>query len=99
MGAPPGVPDCKLVALKNIYTSEISIERSIVFVSSRNKAREVADLLASTAVRYCVSYTHGGLPPAQRDEEFRMFLEGATNVLVCTQLGRGVNIPGVRLLR
>jgi ATP-dependent RNA helicase DDX19/DBP5 len=83
----------KLQILKEIY-GFFDIEQSIIFVTTRDEATEVAGMFRNE--KYSVSHLHSKLGPDARDEEFKKFREGKTKVLVTTNvLARGVNVPSV----
>lgn len=70
----------------------------IVYCSSRNLTRQLADLI-STKLHLRTAYYHGGMYPEDRRKIQNQFLEGRLDVLCCTSaFGMGINKPDIRLV-
>jgi ATP-dependent RNA helicase DDX23/PRP28 len=69
---------------------------TIVFCSGRKGADDVGSFLESRS-KYRVKVIHGGKPQEVREAAVESFKNGATDVLVATDvIGRGIDIPSVR---
>ncbi|PTL25543.1 helicase [Prevotella sp. oral taxon 820] len=82
--------DCLLRLL--LYIGEQS---SIIFLNYRDSVVRVADFLHANG--FSPTIYHGGLDQNLREESIYKFMNGSTNILVCTDLGsRGLDIPNVQ---
>lgn len=62
-------------------------------------AVEYAEMLATVFPEYAVSYLHGRMKPAEKDEVMRRFVEGKIDILVSTTVIEvGVNVPNASLM-
>ncbi|WP_336724377.1 RecQ family ATP-dependent DNA helicase [Cellulosimicrobium cellulans] len=69
----------------------------IVYVGTRRRTTEVADVLAQAGLR--TAAYHGGLRRAERDEAQRRFTEDELDVVVATSaFGMGIDKPDVRFV-
>lgn len=70
---------------------------AIVYVRSRRRAREYADLLQKHRVQ--ADYYHAGLAPGERIAKQNNWLHNKTRVLCCTNaFGMGIDKPDVRVI-
>ncbi len=70
---------------------------AIVYVRSRRKTRELADILNKNGVN--ATFYHAGLDSKTRDERQKSWTLGQTRVIVATNaFGMGINKPDVRLV-
>lgn len=68
---------------------------AIVYVRSRKKTREVADLLCENGIS--ASFYHAGLPPETKTERQELWKSGKIRVIVATNaFGMGIDKPDVR---
>lgn len=69
-------------------------ESSLVFVGYRESVERIAKYLRSEG--FIISAMHGAMEQKNRERELYRFLEGSTNVFVCTDLAsRGLDIPAL----
>jgi ATP-dependent RNA helicase DDX19/DBP5 len=89
-------PGGKIVFLADIY-SLMTVGQSVVFVETRAEADQVHAALSGAG--YSVSVLHSGLDAEDRDRTMREFREGASSVLIATNvLARGANVDSVCLV-
>ena len=70
---------------------------TIVYVRSRRRTKEVADLLVENGIS--ATYYHAGLDTAEKDERQRNWQQDKTRVMVATNaFGMGIDKPDVRLV-
>lgn len=70
---------------------------AIVYVRSRMRTREYADLL--TKQGFSADFFHAGLDPKEKDRKQEEWTQGKTRVIVCTNaFGMGIDKPDVRLV-
>lgn len=70
---------------------------AIVYVRSRKRTREIAELLRSEGVS--AAYYHAGLSVEEKNERQRQWKEGEIRVIVATNaFGMGIDKPDVRLV-
>ena len=83
----------KLDVLLDLYET-LTMTQSIVFVNSRRKALWLAE--AMNAEDHTVSCIHGEMPQSERDLTLREFVQGASRVLIATDiLARGIDVQQV----
>ena len=83
-------PDHKTAALARVLDYEAPTS-ALVFCRTRHEADSVADALAARGHR--LDSLHGGLSQEQRDRVMRRFRDGATTLLVATDVAaRGLDI-------
>lgn len=69
----------------------------IIYVRSRKRSREVAELLSSKGVS--ADYYHAGLPDELRDRKQAAWTTGETRIIVATNaFGMGIDKPDVRFV-
>jgi ATP-dependent DNA helicase RecQ len=69
----------------------------IVYVRSRKRCREIAELLVSNGISS--DFYHAGLPPEIRDKKQNSWTSGETRVIVSTNaFGMGIDKPDVRFV-
>jgi ATP-dependent RNA helicase DDX19/DBP5 len=86
----------KIEFLSDIY-SLLTIGQSIIFVGTKKTADMVHQTLQSGG--YTCSVLHSALEGHQRDETMQAFRDGASNVLITTNvLARGVDVDNVCLV-
>lgn len=70
----------------------------VIYCASRDKTAEYRDILENMLPGLArVGYYHGDLPDAVKNENFRDFMDGVTNVIVATcAFGMGVDKSNVR---
>jgi translation initiation factor 4A len=91
-----GSHDAKIDVLLDLYGT-LSAGQSIVFVNSRRRAMEVADEM--DRADHTVSVIHGELEQHERDLTLKEFKQGASRVLIATDiLGRGFDCQQVSLV-
>ncbi|NNC95484.1 MAG: RecQ family ATP-dependent DNA helicase [Chitinophagales bacterium] len=70
---------------------------TIIYVRSRNKAREYSELLRGSRVN--ATYYHAGLSHEERSDRQHRWMDGSIRVMVCTNaFGMGIDKPDVRLV-
>ncbi len=70
---------------------------SIVYVRSRRRCRELADMLANEGIT--AAYYHAGLAPEEKEERQNAWKSDAVRVMVATNaFGMGIDKPDVRLV-
>ena len=70
---------------------------SIVYVRSRRKSRELADMLRSEGIS--ADYYHAGLSPEEKSDRQDKWKSGAIRVIVATNaFGMGIDKPDVRVV-
>lgn len=88
--------DGKLQILQEMYET-LKIKQSIVFVEMRKDVDRIADMMNKNG--FPVSKLHGDLTPEERDHAMKEFREGASKVLITTNvLARGVDVPSVAVV-
>jgi ATP-dependent RNA helicase DDX19/DBP5 len=89
-------PGGKIMFLADIYAL-MTIGQSIVFVETRDEADDVHATLSGAG--YSVSLLHSSLDADERDSTMRDFRDGASSVLITTNvLARGANVDNVCLV-
>ena len=74
-----------------------SARRGIVYVSTRRRAEEIAELLRAAGVR--TTHYHAGLRAAEREEAQQRFMDDDVEVMVATTaFGMGIDKPNVRFV-
>jgi ATP-dependent DNA helicase RecQ len=69
----------------------------IIYVRSRKKTREIAELLGNNGIN--AGYYHAGLPQEERDARQSSWTTGETRVIVSTNaFGMGIDKPDVRFV-
>ena len=90
-----GLPDAKhLEVLKCFSKKREGAPRTMVFCNTVASCRSLGHFLSEQGVpNVCL---HGDIPKARRSEEYRRFIAGESNVLVCTDAAaRGLDIDDV----
>ena len=89
------VTDAKVVKLLQVLNSTDGT--AIVYVRSRKKTREVAELLSDNGIS--ASFYHAGLPPETKAERQELWKAGKIRVIVATNaFGMGIDKPDVRVV-
>lgn len=84
-------PERLLTVLKNTRGS------AIIYVRSRARAREIAQLLADEGIS--ADYYHAGLAPEEKDDKQQRWKTDAIRVMVATNaFGMGIDKPDVRVV-
>lgn len=84
-------PERLLTVLRNTRGS------AIVYVRSRKRTREIAELLAAEGIS--ADYYHAGLAPEDKDLKQQTWKEGGARVMVATNaFGMGIDKPDVRVV-
>lgn len=85
----------KLHRLIQIFTKTKA--PAIVYVSSRNKTKEIATFL--TANGFLASYYHGGLTSAEKQQSFNNWMSEKTPIIVATNaFGMGIDKANVKVV-
>lgn len=80
----------------NLFKDEVP-EKAIIFVSSKQKVREVVRILQKAKIN--VSEMHSDLMQEQRTKVMNEFKAGNINILVATDiLSRGIDVDDIRLV-
>jgi len=75
----------------------VSVQQSVIFVNSRNKAQDLCEHLGKEG--FTVGFIHGMLEQRERDRIMRDFKGAKVRVLVSTDLlGRGIDVQNVTLV-
>lgn len=83
----------KAIALDS-FLGEHKDGQTLVFVNTKRMADQLAEELAGKSYR--AEALHGGLRQSQRDHVMRRFRQGATRVLVATDVAaRGIDVSGM----
>jgi translation initiation factor 4A len=86
----------KLGTVCDLYET-LTITQSIIYCNTRRKVEWLAAEM--TARDFTVSSMHGEMEPAQRELVLREFRDGASRVLIATDLlARGIDVQGVSLV-
>ncbi len=84
----------KLACLLNLLF-HLGDQSTIVFMNYRDAVERVANFLKSFG--FMPAVYHGGLDQAGREDSLYKFMNGSSNILVCTDLGsRGLDMPDVQ---
>lgn len=86
----------KLSILFDLY-QRLHLNQTIIFVNSRRKAMWLADEMDHED--HTVSVIHGEMTQAERDQTLREFINGASRVLVATDIvARGIDVQTVSVV-
>jgi len=86
----------KFDVLCDLYDT-LTISQTVIFANTKKKVEWLADQL--TAKDFTVSAIHGDLPQEKRKDILAKFKEGASRILIATDIiGRGIDVHGVSLV-
>lgn len=78
-----------------VHTLKNTDETAIVYVRSRVKSIQIAELLKQHAIR--ADFFHGGISRREKKDKLQKWLANETQVIVCTSaFGMGIDKPDVR---
>ncbi|KJH50580.1 helicase protein [Dictyocaulus viviparus] len=88
----------KLLAIKTLFQTQFE-PPALVFVQSKERARELLSVLSSLTPPIPVSFISSEKSKTERDEVIESFRSGRLWVLICTELmGRGLDLRNVNLV-
>lgn len=86
----------KFDTLCDLY-DQLTIAHAVIFCNTRKKVEWLAAKM--THQNFSVSFMHGDMPQAERDNVMRTFREGTSRVLITTDLwARGIDVQQVSLV-
>nr|CCC95450.1 unnamed protein product [Trypanosoma congolense IL3000] len=86
----------KFDTLCDLYDT-LTIAHAVIFCNTRKKVELLAKKM--TKEKFTVSFMHGDMPQAERDEIMRNFRDGKSRVLISTDLwSRGIDVEQISLV-
>lgn len=86
----------KYETLKDLY-EHLNVAHSVVFCNTRKKVEWLAKKM--TYEKFAVSFMHGDMTQAQRDEILKAFRDGSSRVLITTDVwARGIDVEAISLI-